>query len=256
MTRVLITGASRGIGRISAIALHEAGHEVIATARDVSMLEDLPVAQKLRLDVTDQASVDQALAEAGHVDALLSNAGATVRAPLETIPLTALGDLFELNVFGALRVAQGILPQMRERGSGQLIFMSSIQGRLVIPLIGAYSATKHALEAFAETLAIESGHFGVSVHVIEPPAVASGGAERAQVYLDSGNPYRPLLDRIGPFRAAPVSVLEVADVVTAVVAEGDKAPFRIPVGESAKNILGAHREAPDHTPFLAAPLNW
>src|SRR5689334_8038762 len=113
-----------GIGRGTALALHERGHEVIATARDVSMLEDLPVAQKLRLDVTDQASVDQALAQAGHVDVLLSNAGATVRAPLETIPLSALGDLFELNAFGALRVAQGVLPQMRTRGTGQLIFMS------------------------------------------------------------------------------------------------------------------------------------
>src|SRR5690348_6622085 len=114
MARVLITGASRGIGRGTATALHEQGHEVIATARDVSMLEDLPVAQKLRLDVTDQRSVDRALARAGHVDVLLSNAGATVRAPLETIPLAALGDLFELNAFGALRVAQGLLPQMRQ----------------------------------------------------------------------------------------------------------------------------------------------
>lgn len=256
MARVLITGASRGIGKGTAIALHEQGHEVIATARDVSMLEDLPVAQKLRLDVTDQASVDQALAEAGHVDVLLSNAGATVRAPLETIPLSALGDLFELNAFGALRVAQGVLPQMRKRGTGQLIFMSSVQGRLVIPLIGAYSATKHALEAFAEVLAIEAGRFGVSVHVVQPPAVTSGGAERAQVHLDDSNPYRPLLDRLGPFRAAPVTVQDVADVVTAVIGEGAKAPFRIPVGESAKTILRARKAATDATPFLAAPLDW
>lgn len=256
MARVLITGASRGIGKGTAIALHEQGHEVIATARDVSMLEDLPVAQTLPLDVTDQASVDRALAEAGHVDVLLSNAGATVRAPLETIPLTALSDLFELNALGALRVTQGVLPQMRRRGSGQLIFMSSIQGRLVIPLIGAYSATKHALEAFAEVLAIEAGHFGVSVHVVQPPAVASGGAERARVYLDDSNPYRPLLDRLGPFRAKPVSVQEVADVVTATIAEGGAAPFRIPVGDSAKTVLSARKAASDQRPFLAAHLDW
>ncbi|GHJ38408.1 SDR family NAD(P)-dependent oxidoreductase [Streptomyces sp. TS71-3] len=256
MARVLITGASRGIGKGTAAALHEQGHEVIATARDVSMLEDLPVARKLQLDVTDQASVDRALAEAGHVDVLLSNAGATVRAPVETIPLTVLDDLFELNVFGALRVAQGVLPGMRRRGTGQLIFMSSIQGRLVIPLIGAYGATKHALEALAEVLAIEAGRFGVSVHVVQPPAVASGGAERARVHLDDGNPYRPLLDKLGPFRAAPVSVEEVADVVAATIAEGGKAPFRIPVGESAKSVLSARKAAPDHTPFLAAHLDW
>lgn len=256
MARVLITGASRGIGRGTAIALHEQGHDVIATARDTSLLEDLAVAGKLRLDVTDQASVDQALAEAGHVDVLLSNAGATVRAPLETIPLDALGDLFELNTFGALRVAQGVLPQMRRRGTGQLIFMSSVQGRHVIPLIGAYGATKQALEAIAEVLAIEAGHFGVSVHVVQPPAVSSGGAERAEVHLDDHNPYRPLLDRLGPFRAAPVSVQDVADVVSATIAEGGKAPFRIPVGESAKAVLSARKAAPDTEPFLAAPLDW
>ncbi|MFJ4783680.1 SDR family oxidoreductase [Streptomyces sp. NPDC088794] len=256
MARVLITGASRGIGKGVATALHEQGHEVIATARSVSMLDDLPAAQKLQLDVTDQASVDQALAEAGHIDVLLSNAGATVRAPLETIPLTALSDLFELNTFGALRVAQGVLPQMRRRGTGQLIFMSSVQGRYVIPLIGAYGATKHALEALAETLAIETRHFGVSVHVVQPPAVASGGAERAQVHLDDTNPYRPLLDRLGPFRAAPVSVQEVADAVTATIAEGDKAPFRIPVGENAEAVLTARKAAPDTAPFLAAHLDW
>ncbi|MCG7205667.1 SDR family oxidoreductase [Streptomyces arenae] len=256
MARVLITGASRGIGKGTAMALHRQGHEVIATARDVSMLDGLPVARKVRLDVTDQASVDQALAEAGPVDVLLSNAGATVRAPVETIPLDTLAALFELNVFGALRVAQGVLPQMRERGTGQLIFMSSIQGRLVIPLIGAYGATKHALEALAETLALEARPFGVSVHVVQPPAVASGGAERAQVHLDDENPYRPLLDRLGPFRAAPVSVEEVADVVAATITEGGKAPFRIPVGENATTILRARKEAPDDTPFLAAPLDW
>ncbi|OQQ19878.1 short-chain dehydrogenase/reductase [Streptomyces sp. M41(2017)] len=256
MARVLITGASRGIGKGVATELQEQGHEVIATARDVTMLDDLSVAQKLQLDVTDQASVDRALAEAGHIDVLLSNAGATVRAPLETIPLAALGDLFELNTFGALRVAQAVLPQMRRRGAGQLIFMSSVQGRYVIPLIGAYGASKHALEAIAEVLAIEAGHFGVSVHVVQPPAVDSGGAERAEVHLDDSNPYRPLLEEISAFRAAPVSVQEVADVVAATIAEGAKAPFRIPVGEGAKATLSARKAAPDTVPFLAAPLDW
>ncbi|SNT49067.1 NADP-dependent 3-hydroxy acid dehydrogenase YdfG [Asanoa hainanensis] len=256
MARVLITGASRGIGRGSAIALAAGGHEVIATARDLSTLDDLPAAVKLRLDVTDQDSVDAAIAQAGRVDVLLSNAGATVRAPLESIPLDALRELFELNAFGALRVAQAVLPQMRERGSGQLVFMSSIQGRLVIPLIGAYGATKHALEAFAEAIAIEAGHFGVSVHVVQPPGVTSGGAELAKVYLDEDSPYRPLLDKIGPFRASPVSVEDVADAVAATIEQGGTAPFRIPVGVSATTTLAARKAAPDHAPFLAAALDW
>ena len=96
----------------------------------------------------------------------------------------------------------------------------------------------------------------MSVHVVQPPAVASGGAERARVHLDESSPYRPLLDRLAPFRAEPVSVQEVADVVAATIADGDKAPFRIPVGESAKAILSARKAAPDHEAFLAAHLDW
>ncbi|KUN25073.1 3-oxoacyl-ACP reductase [Streptomyces antibioticus] len=256
MARVLITGASRGIGRGIAVALAGQGHEVIATARDVAALEDVPAALKLRLDVTDQASVDAALAASGRVDVLVSNAGTTVRAPVETVPLDAVRDLFELNTFGALRVAQGVLPQMRERGSGQLIFVSSVQGRFVIPLIGPYGASKHALEALAETIAIESGRFGISVHILEPPAVNSGGAERSSSYLDDDSPYRPLLGKLGPFRGDPVSVEEVAEAVAATIRDGAKAPLRAGVGESGVRQLAARKAAPDTVPFLVAPLEW
>ena len=256
MARVLITGASRGIGRASAVALSQRGHEVIATAREVSALDDVPAAVRLSLDVTDQASVDAAVAAAGPVDVLVSNAGATVRAPVETVPLAAVRQLIELNTLGALRVAQAVLPGLRAAGSGQLIFVSSVQGRLVIPLIGAYGASKWALEALAETLAIEAGHFGVSVHVLEPGAVASGGAERAAVYLDEGNPYQPLLGKIGAFRSAPITVEEMAAAVAETVAAGHRAPFRIPVGDPARNVLAARKAAPEDAPFLAADLDW
>src|SRR3984885_6728782 len=106
MARILITGASRGIGRGAAVRLAARGHEVIATARDVTALDEVPAALRLSLDVTDQASVDAAIARAGHVDVLVSNAGATVRAPLETVPLEAIRRIIELNTLGALRVAQ------------------------------------------------------------------------------------------------------------------------------------------------------
>jgi hypothetical protein len=92
--------------------------------------------------------------------------------------------------------------------------------------------------------------------VLQPGAVASGGAERAQVYLDDANPYRPLLDKIGAFRAAPISVEEVADAVAETVDQGAEAAFRIPVGDTAKSLLTARKAAPDDAPFLAAPLDW
>jgi hypothetical protein len=154
MPSVLITGASKGIGRAVAIELANRGHRVIATARRPETLADLPVDQRLRLDVTDQDSVDRAIANAGEIDVLVSNAGATVRAPLESVPLAEVEWLYQLNALGALRVAQGVLPAMRRRGAGRLVFVSSIQGRLVLPIIGSYGASKWALEAIAEGLAI------------------------------------------------------------------------------------------------------
>ena len=256
MARILITGASRGIGRGTAIALTASGHEVIATARDVESLSDVPAALRLSLDVTDQASVDAAIARAGRVDVLVSNAGATVRAPLETVPLDEVRRIIEVNTLGSLRVVQAVLPGMRAQASGQIVFISSIQGRLVLPLIGTYAVSKWALEALAETLAVEAGHFGISVHVLQPGAVASGGAERAPVYIDDANPYRPLLDKIAGFRAAPIPVEEVADAVAETVDQGSKAAFRIPVGETATSLLAARKAAPEDTPFLTASLDW
>jgi NADP-dependent 3-hydroxy acid dehydrogenase YdfG len=255
MSRILITGASRGIGRGVAEELSARGHEVVATARDASMLADVPAVARLQLDVTDDSSVSAAVAAAGPIDALVSNAGATVRAPMETVPVTEVQRLFDLNTFGALRVAQAVMPGMRERRTGKLIFISSIQGRLAIPLIGPYSASKWALEAIAETLAIEAGHFGISVQLIEPAAVSSGGAERAKVFLDDSNPYRPLLEQVQGFRSTPVTVEEVASAV-ALAVEDSHSPLRIPVGAPATSVLAARKAAPEDVPFLAAPLDW
>jgi NADP-dependent 3-hydroxy acid dehydrogenase YdfG len=255
MSRILITGASRGIGRGVAEELAARGHEVIATARDASMLADVPAAARLQLDVTDENSVSAAVAAAGPIDALVSNAGATVRAPMETVPVAEVQRLFDLNTFGALRVAQAVMPGMRERGTGKLIFISSIQGRIAIPLIGPYAASKWALEAIAETLAIEAAHFGISVQLLEPAAVSSGGAERARVFLDDGNPYRPLLDQLPGFRSDPITVQEVASAVALALEDTDP-PLRVPVGAAAASLLAARKAAPEDVPFLAAPLDW
>jgi NAD(P)-dependent dehydrogenase (short-subunit alcohol dehydrogenase family) len=255
MSRILITGASRGIGRAVAGQLAARGHEVVATARDVGTLADVPAAARLQLDVTDESSVRAAVAAAGPIDVLVSNAGATVRAPMETVPVAEVQRLFDLNTFGALRVAQAVMPGMRERGGGKLIFISSIQGRIAIPLIGPYSASKWALEAIAETLAIEAAHFGISVQLLEPAAVSSGGAQRAKVFLDDSNPYRPLLDQVQGFRSDPVTVDEVAAAV-ALAVEDVHAPLRIPVGAPAASVLAARKAAPEDAPFLAAPLDW
>ncbi len=121
MSSVLITGCSKGIGRATALELARRGHRVVATARRPETIADLSVALRLSMDVTDADSVNAAVDEAGDLDALVSNAGEIVLAPVETTPLTELTRLLELNTVGALRVAQAVLPGMRRRGSGRLL---------------------------------------------------------------------------------------------------------------------------------------
>src|SRR5712691_6863003 len=193
MSRVLVTGASKGIGRATVRELAARGHDVVATARSLAALEDLPAAARLALDVTDQESVDAAFAAAGELDALISNAGETLRAPAESVPLTELSRLFQLNTVGALRVAQAVLPGMRARGRGRLLFVSSITGRVVVPLGGAYAASKWALE-------VAAGHFGVKVTLVEPGAVSSGGSEGAATLLGDGGPDLPLARQLAAAR--------------------------------------------------------
>ncbi|MFG2305605.1 SDR family oxidoreductase [Actinacidiphila glaucinigra] len=255
MSSVLITGASRGIGRAIAVELAARGHRVIATARGPETLAGLPVDRRLRLDVTDQESVDQAVRDAGDVDVLISNAGETVRAPLESVPLGEVERLFRLNTLGALRVAQAVLPAMRERGSGRLVFVSSIQGRLVLPMVGAYGASKWALEALAETLAIEAGHFGVKVSVVQPGAVSSGGGERAKVFLSENDPYTPLYEALPALRGELITPEDVAAAVADTI-ERPAPALRVPVGAPAEKVLRARKEAPEDEPFLATQINW
>lgn len=147
MSSVLITGANRGIGRAVATEFARRGHRVVGTARDPHTLNDLDVSQRLELDVTDDASVAAAVAAAGDIDIMVSNAGNIFYAAVEAIPLPELLRVFNLNTVGAIRVAQAVLPQMRARGDGKLLFMSSVAGRVVLPPSAAYASTKWAWKA-------------------------------------------------------------------------------------------------------------
>jgi len=255
MSRVLVTGASKGIGRATVRELAARGHDVVATARSLAALEDLPAAARLALDVTDQESVDAAFSAAGELDALISNAGETLRAPAESVPLTEVSRLFQLNTVGALRAAQAVLPAMRARGRGRLLFVSSITGRVVVPLGGAYAASKWALEALAEAIAIEAGHFGVKVTLLEPGAVSSGGSERAATLLGDDDPYLPLARQLAAARGDSITVDEVAQAVADTLEDPDP-PLRLPVGRPAATLLAARHATADDVPFRIAPLHW
>ena len=128
----------------------------------------------LALDVSSDESVHRALHEAGELDAIVNNAGVTGYGPLESYPLRSFARVLEVNAIGPLRLAQAVAPAWRERGSGVLVNISSVQGRIGTPLEGAYSASKHALEALSEALYFELGHFGIRVVIVEPGYIAPG----------------------------------------------------------------------------------
>jgi NAD(P)-dependent dehydrogenase (short-subunit alcohol dehydrogenase family) len=248
MSSVLVTGASRGIGRANAVEFARRGHRVIATARDLRSLADLDVSKRLALDVTDDASVANAFAAAGDVDIVFVNPAEIFYASVEAIPLPELQRLFNLNTIGALRVAQAALPQMRARGDGKLLFMSSVAGRVVLPPGAAYASTKWALEALVEALAIEVAPLGVQAALLEPGAVSSGALDDVTTYTLPNDPYVAILKGGGP-RAGIVTPEQVAAEI-ADAAEKPQLPLRIPIGDAARTLLAARRAAPDDVPFV------
>ena len=209
MSSVLITGANRGIGRAITAEFARRGHRVVATARDTRTLEDLDVSQRLALDVTDDDSVTAAIAAAGDIDVVIANAGVIFYAAVEATPLAELQRLFNLNTIGAIRVAQAVLPQMRARGDGKLMFMSSVLGRVVLPPSAAYAASKWALEALVEALAIEVAPFGVQAAVLETRLRELRALDDVTAYTLPDDPYTAILRGGGP-RAGMITPAQVA----------------------------------------------
>lgn len=249
MSSVFITGANRGIGRAIAGEFAQRGHRVVATARDPRTLADLDVSQRLALDVSDDASVTAAVEAAGDIDIMISNAGVIFYAAVEAIPMAELQRLLNLNTIGAIRVAQAVLPQMRARGDGKLMFMSSVMGRVVLPPGAAYAATKWALEALVEALAIEVAPFGVQAALLEPGAVSSGALDNVTTYTLPDDPYTGILEGGGP-RSGMITPEQVAAEVAG-AAEKPQLPLRIPIGDAARALLAARHTAPYDIPFVA-----
>jgi NAD(P)-dependent dehydrogenase (short-subunit alcohol dehydrogenase family) len=187
---VVVTGASSGIGRATAEHLAREGFGVFAgvrSLRDAQRLRDegLETLSPLLIDVTDSASVERARAEVEAavgergLAGLVNNAGVSLAGPLEYIELDEIRDCFEVNVFGVLTVTRAFLPLLR-RGGGRIVNMSSGIGRVAMPLVGPYCASKFALEALSDALSMELRRSGVGVSVIEPGFVATP-------LLDKGN---------------------------------------------------------------------
>ena len=161
----LITGCSSGIGKATAERLARKGWTVYATARRPETLADLTGCRHLALDVNDEVSmssaVDAVLAEAGSIDALVNNAGYSLSGAVETLDVDDIRREFETNVFGLVRLSQLVLPAMRDQGSGRIVNIGSMGGKLTFPGGGAYHASKYAVEAFSDAMRYEVSGFGV-----------------------------------------------------------------------------------------------
>jgi NAD(P)-dependent dehydrogenase (short-subunit alcohol dehydrogenase family) len=185
----LITGASSGIGKTAALRMHEAGFLVYAVARRTDPMQDLRDRgiKTLVMDVTDEQSTDAGVAailsEAGRIDVLVNNAGYGSYGAVEDVPLDEARRQFEVNLFGAARLIQLVLPSMRTRGSGTIINITSMGGKIHTPFGAWYHATKFALEALSDCLRLETKPFGVNVVIIEPGGIRTEWSEIAAEHL-------------------------------------------------------------------------
>lgn len=174
---VLLTGASSGIGYNVAPLLVRYGYTVYGAARRVEKIEELASegVKALILDVTDEASMEAAVQQIidaeGRIDVLINNAGYGSYGAIEDVPIDEARRQFEVNLFGLARLTQLVLPHMRAQGSGRILNISSMAGRITSPLGAWYHATKYALEAFSDALRMEVEEFGIDVVIIEPGGI-------------------------------------------------------------------------------------
>jgi NAD(P)-dependent dehydrogenase (short-subunit alcohol dehydrogenase family) len=172
MKNILVTGASSGIGLAIAKSLVEHGHEVWGTSRNLEGIPKLPRLHPIRLDLTDSGSIEQAfnstLAEAGHLDVLINNAGAGHFGPAELLPLETITSQFQILVFGQIQLMQLALQHMRPRGEGLIINVTSLASRLPVPFMAGYNSAKAALASYTMSIQLEFSHPRVRIVDLQP----------------------------------------------------------------------------------------
>ena len=256
MTTALITGASSGIGKATVKRLLEENYSVYAAARRVDQMRDLEDlgAVALEMDVTREedvvAGVERIDTEQGGADILVNNAGFGLYGAVEDIPLDDARYQFAVNLFGAARLTQLVLPRMRERGAGKIVNISSVGGKIYTPLGSWYYATKHALEGWSDCLRWELKHFGIDVIIVEPGLIRTefGNVMRGPLREYSGDSaYGGIVKRLtartpNHERGSPPSV--IADTVLKAV-RARRPRTRYAAGQYAKTALLLRRLATD-----------
>lgn len=249
----LVTGASSGIGAATAALLARSGFRVFGTSRRETATAAEPAGvTMLKLDVRDDLSVGdcigKVLAEGGRIDLLVNNAGYALFGAAEESTIAQAQALFDTNLFGAMRMANAVLPTMRANHSGRIINVSSIAGFVPSPMMAIYAASKHALEGWSQSIDQEVRSFGIRVLLVEPSVVRTG--------IDAAMPapdhpltsYDGLRRRVADvFEKEAAKALDPAAVGAAILdAAQAKAPrLRNPVGSDAIFLARMHRFLPD-----------
>jgi NAD(P)-dependent dehydrogenase (short-subunit alcohol dehydrogenase family) len=257
---ILVTGSTSGFGRLTVETLARQGYRVFAGMRAAAG-KNAPAAEALRalaqrealalqiveIDITDDASVERAIAviieTTGRLDVVVNNAGVSYSGPLEAFTLEQVRQQFEINVFSVLRVNRAVLPQMREQGSGLLLQIGSIAGRLGMPFLGLYGATKFALEGLTESYRYELAPFGIDAAILEPGTFPTSISANRQVAADAERLalYQAAMNAFTvPFyaenrSATPPDPQEVADAIAQVIAQpAGERPLRTVVATVAQ----------------------
>jgi NAD(P)-dependent dehydrogenase (short-subunit alcohol dehydrogenase family) len=247
----LVTGASSGIGKAAALALAEAGFEVVGTSRDAGKVAPVDGVRFLDLDVASEesvhAAVEQVIDRFGRIDVLVNNAGLGAAGAAEENSLAQDQRVFDVNVFGVIRMTKAVLPHMRARRSGRVINISSVLGFVPAPYMASYAATKHAIEGYSESVDHEVREHGVRVLLVQPAYTKTGFDANAlhpdtplQVYAEQ----RKIFD--GVLAEAMKDGDEPALVAKAIVAAATdpKPKLRYTAGPVAGRVSKLRRIAP------------
>jgi NAD(P)-dependent dehydrogenase (short-subunit alcohol dehydrogenase family) len=253
----LVTGASSGIGLATALELRRAGHTVYGAARRVHLMDAIRDGggHALKMDARNADDLDRAVAtvvaEQGRIDVLVNNAGTVLHGAAEDVPLDRARDQLEVNLIAPARLVQLVLPHMRARGSGVIVNVSSIGGEIALPFGAWYYASKHAMEAYSDTLRMEVEPLGVNVVIVQPGIIRTGFEDQtaAQLREYSGDGvYRERVEamiRRGEHGMGEASDPEVVARCVREAVEADRPETRYAVGWLADQLLDLNRTLPD-----------
>lgn len=253
---VLITGASSGMGKLTAAFLSKNGYTVYAGTRDKNVTQEGTNPTNVYLDVTDTNSIKSALStiiqKEGKIDVLVNNAGYGLLSTVEDGTDEEMFDQFNVNVFGLLRVTREVLPYMRENRSGIIINISSFLGKMGLPLLTHYNASKYAVEGIVDSLRFETLPFGIRVHAIQSGLFGTNFVQNGLVAnaktTSEESPYKELVSHFVPIVAKAInegpSPQPIADAVKDII-EDENADIFIPVGGEAETFVPLRRELDD-----------